>query len=108
MRTESYETNETIVPVKTKPDARSEAVTTSVTINWGEMEREDLIALAQQTLIIKLQSGWRKNGIPTEIRVEAHEYKVGARAPRKPADLAAMIGKLSADEKAALLAKLTA
>lgn len=101
-------TNIATVEVKTKADARSEAVTTQLEIDWTNMTREDLIALAQQTLVIKLQGGWRKNGIPAECKVDATEHKVGARAPRKPADLAVMIGKLSAEEKAALLAKLTA
>lgn len=104
----ALETNETTATVKTKPDARAEAVETALTINWAEMEREDLIALAQQTLVIKLQGQWRKNGIPATARVEAHEHKVGVRAPRKPADLAALIGKLSPEERNALLAKLTA
>lgn len=104
----ALETNVTTATVKTKPDARSEARETALTINWEEMEREDLIALAQQTLVIKLQSSWRKNGIPETARVDAHEHKVGVRAPRKPADLAALIGKLSPEEREALLAKLTA
>lgn len=100
--------NTTNLTVKTKPDARAEAVETAVTIDWSKMEREDLIALAQQTLVIKLQGGWRKNGIPTELSVDAADHKVGVRAPRKPADIATLIGKLSPEEKAALLAKLTA
>lgn len=98
----------TSTTVKTKPDARAEAIETAVEINWEGMTEDDLRALAQQTLVIKLQGGWRKNGIPTECKVTATDHKVGARAPRKPADLAVLIGKLSADEKAALLAKLTA
>lgn len=101
-------TNTVTVEVKTKADARSEAITTNLEIDWSKMERDDLIALAQQTLVIKLQGGWRKNGIPTELKVDATDHKVGARAPRKPADIATLIGKLSPEEKAALLAKLTA
>lgn len=100
--------NTTTRVVKTKPDARAEHVETSLEINWEGMEREDIIALAEQTLVIKLQGGWRKNGIPSECKVNATDHKVGVRAPRKPADLAALIGKLSPEERNALLAKLTA
>ncbi len=100
--------NTTSTTVKTKPDARAEAIETALEINWEGMERDDLIALAQQTLVIKLQGGWRKNGIPAECKVNATDHKVGVRAPRKPADLAALIGKLSPEEREALLAKLTA
>ena len=101
-------TNIATLSVKTKADARAEAVETALTIDYTNMTREDLIALAQQTIVIKLQGGWRKNGIPTELSVDAADHKVGARAPRKPADIATLIGKLSPEEKAALLAKLTA
>jgi hypothetical protein len=101
-------TNTTSRIVKTKPDARAEHVETALEINWEGMERDDLIALAEQTLVIKLQGGWRKNGIPAECKVNATDHKVGVRAPRKPADLAALISKLSPEERNALLAKLTA
>ena len=101
-------TNTTNLTVKTKPDARAEAVNTAVTIDWSNMNRDDLIAMAQQSIVIKLQSKWRKEGIPSEANIDAAEYKVGVRAPRKPADIATLIGKLSPEEKAALLAKLTA
>lgn len=96
--------------VKTKANARSEAVESTVIISWENMTQEDIIALAQQSLIIKLQGQWRNaNAIPSgEVKVNATDFKVGVRAPKKPADIMALVGKLSAEERAALLAKLTA
>lgn len=101
--------NTTHHDVKTKANARAEAVETKLTINWAEMEREDLIALAAQTLVIKLQSAWRNSTIPAgEHTVQAHEHKVGVRAPRKPTDLFAAAAKMSPEERAKLLAMLQA
>lgn len=99
--------NTTTHNVKTKPDARAAAIETALTIDWEGMEREDLIALASQTLVIKLQGAWRNNGIPAgEHTVKAVDHKAGVRAPRKPTDVFAAVGKMSADERAKLLALL--
>lgn len=99
----------TVTEVKTKPDARAEAVTTNLTINWEGMTEDDVRALAQQALVVKIQGGWRKNGIPAgDHEVNAADFRVGVRAPRSAPDIATMIGKLSPEEKAALIAKLTA
>lgn len=92
--------------VTTKPSAGGEKVETNLTINWEGMTDADVQALAQQALIVKLQGGWRKHGIPTgDVTINATEYKVGTRAPKKPADIAAMFQALSPEEKAAFLAK---
>jgi hypothetical protein len=97
----------TTTEVQTKPAAGEQAVITNLTINWDGMTEEDTRALAQQALIVKLQSGWRKNGIPQgDTEVNAVDFRVGVRAPRQPKDLAAMIAALSPEDKAALLAKL--
>ena len=101
--------NTTTATIKTKANARAEAITTALTINWEGMEQADIIALAQQSLVIKLQSQWRNaEAIPTEATVNAADYKIGVRAPKKPADVMALVNKLSPEERAALLAKLTA
>jgi hypothetical protein len=101
--------NKTTTEVVTRPAAGAEGVTTNLTINWEGMTEDDLRALAQQAMIVKLQGNWRKNGIPAgDHEVNAVDYKVGVRAPRQPKDLAAMIQALSPEEKAALLAKLSA
>lgn len=99
--------NLTNIEVSTKADARAEATTTNLTIDWEGMSPEDVRALAQQALVVKLQSGWRKNGIPDAVTVKAVEHKVGARQPRKAPDLLALVGSLTPEQKAALLAKLT-
>ncbi len=95
--------------IKTKPNARAEAVQTSIVINWEGLSQDEIIAMAQQSLIVKLQSKWRaEENIPTgEVTVNATDYKIGVRQPKKAADIFAIVGKLSAEEKAALLAKLS-
>lgn len=93
--------------VNTKPEAGAEAVTTNLTLNWEGMTTEDVQALAQQALIVKLQGQWRKNGIPAgDATVNVIDHKVGTRQAPTKQTLEQMIGALSAEEKAALLAKL--
>lgn len=99
---------ETKTEVTTRPAAGAEPVKTSLTLNWDGMTEDDLRALAQQALIVKLQSGWRKNGIPEEATVNVTEHKVGTRAPRGPVNIESAVKNLNADEKAALVAKLQA
>ena len=95
--------------IETKPSKDGQAILTNLTIDWDGMTEDDTRALAQQALIVKLQSGWRKNGIPEgDFTVKAADHKVGMRAPKKPTDLLSMVASLSPEEKAALLAKLQA
>lgn len=83
--------------VDTKKDKNAENVRTNLTLDWEGMTEDDVRALAAQALIVKLQSGWRKNGIPNgDATVKAVEHKVGVRAPRKPVDVKNLIA--SADE----------
>lgn len=99
----------TTTEVATKPAAGEQAITTNLTIDWEGVSEEDLRALAQQALIVKLQSGWRKNTIPAgEFEVKAADHKVGARAPRTKLTPEQMVAALSVEDKAALLAKLQA
>lgn len=92
--------------VTTKPAAGAEGVTTNLTINWDGMTPEDIQALAQQALIVKLQGKWRTGGIPAgDATVDATDYKIGVRAPRTKQTLEQMLAALSPADKAALLAK---
>ncbi len=94
--------------VKTKPDARSAAITTNLTIEWDGMTTDEFRELAQQALVVKIQGQWRNNGIPEgDHEVKAAEYKVGVRAPRGPVDPVALFKKMSPEEQAAFLAKIT-
>lgn len=96
----------TTVEVDTRANKDSEVITTNLSINWEGMSNDDLIALAQQTIVIKLQGAWRKNGIPTELKVNATEHKVGVRAPRSPQSLDSLLAKLTPEQRAELAAKL--
>lgn len=93
--------------VSTKSDARAEAVTTKLTLNWEGMAPEEIRALAEQALVVKLQGKWRKDGIPAEAEVKVVEHKVGVRSPKAPVDIFAAINSMTPEQKAALLAKLT-
>lgn len=99
--------NVTNIEVSTKADKAAEAVTTNLTIDWADMTTAEIQELAQQALIVKLQSGWRKNGIPNGAHtVKAADHKVGTRAPRGPVTAAQLLAKLSPEEVAKLRAQL--
>lgn len=92
--------------VSTKANKDATAVVTELTLNWDGMTESDLMALAQQALIVKLQGAWRKGEIPASATVNVVDHKVGTRAPKK--SLAEQLSSLSASERAELIAKLTA
>lgn len=99
--------NTTEQKVTTRPEAGKTGIVTNLTIDWENMTPDDIRALAQQSLIVKLQSAWRKDGIPAgDHTVNAANYKVGVRAPRTPQTLESMLSKLTPEEKAALVEKL--
>lgn len=96
----------TNLTVSTKADKNATAVDTALTLNWEGMTEDDLRALAQQALVVKLQGQWRKNGIPTEATVNVVDHKVGTRAARQPGKVD--INALTPEQKAELIARLTA
>lgn len=96
---------ETFVTAKTKinnVDHKS-----NVTIDWTGMSLEDIQALAQRSIIIKKQNADRTNGtIPeSSYTLKAVDYRLGVRAERKPANIETLLGKLSPEELAEVLAK---
>ena len=99
----------TTTEITTRPEAGAEGIVTNLTIDWDGMTEEDTRALAQQALVVKLQSAWRKNGIPAgDHTVKAVDHKVGARAPRTKLTPEQLVKALSPEEQANLLAKLQA
>ena len=101
--------NSTTATIKTRAAAGGTAVVTNATFNWEGMTPEDVQALAQAALVVKLQAGWRKGTIPEgDITVNAAEFKVGTRAPKAPADIKTIVAKLSPEQRAALIAQLQA
>ena len=95
--------------VSTKLDARAESQKTALTLNWEGMTPDDIRALAEQALVVKLQGKWRADkAIPAEAEVNVVEHKVGTRAARKPTDVLALVksGALTEEQKAELRALL--
>lgn len=97
--------NETRASVSTKATKDGEAVKTALIINWEGCTVEEIQAMAQQALVVKLQSGWRKNGIPEAVTVKAADHKVGQRTPGGKS-LLEKVATLSPEQKAELLAML--
>lgn len=84
---------------------------TDLTINWDGMTPEDIKALASGALVVKLQNGWRKNGIPASCTVNAVDHKVGVRTPKAPpVTIESLIEQAKSDpaKKAELIARLQA
>lgn len=100
--------NETTTTISTRMKSDQAAIDTNLTIQWDGMTPEDIQALAQQALIVKLQGSFRKNGIPATATIRAVDYKVGSRAARQPANLESLFAAMSAEEKAAFIEKATA
>lgn len=102
-------TTTTAIEVDTRASKDADSIKTNLTIDWDGMTEEDLRALAQQQLIVKLQGAWRKNGIPEgDHTVKASDYKVGVRAKREPANAAALLAAMSPDERRKVLEKYLA
>lgn len=100
--------NETKTIIATRVKADQPSIDTDLTIQWDGMTPDDIRALAQQALIVKLQNSYRKNGIPATATIRAVDYKVGSRAARQPANLESLFAAMSATEKAAFIEKATA
>lgn len=101
----NIEGNVTKLDTSTKQAGDLLAVKTHVTINWEGMERRDLIALAQQTIIIKVQAGWRraKDGIPAEATINAVDHKVGTRVRKAAPNVLELAKNATPEQKAALI-----
>jgi hypothetical protein len=110
------DTNENITRcnASTKPSANGVATVTAFTFDWTGMTDADIRAMAQSGLVIKLQSQFRrdakKNGtaIPATLNVKVTDHKPGTRTVKTERPLIERINELSPDERAALLAQLTA
>tara|TARA_R110000868_G_scaffold275086_3_gene534774 strand:- start:2933 stop:3235 length:303 start_codon:yes stop_codon:yes gene_type:complete len=92
--------------VSTKPTAADAAIETNLTLDWDGMTEDDLRALAQQALIVKLQGAWRKGTIPTEATVKVTDYKVGNRVVKSKLSLLEQIAAMSPEDKAKALSLL--
>ena len=103
-------TNITNTTTKTRLAQGTDAIETSITINWETASIEDVRALATRTIIIAAQAQWRTAGaIPPSATLDAHAFANPERT-RKPQDAVAAaksaLAKMSPEERAAFLASL--
>lgn len=97
-------------PSKTDDNQEPAAVVTALTIDWAGMTPEEIRAMAQAGLVIKLQSAMRRaeNGIPATMDVNAVEHKIGTRAVKAPVDPIEAAKKMTPEQRAAFIEKLRA
>jgi len=65
--------------VATKTDSRAVAKTTQLTVDYDGCPESTMAGLATQQLVVRLQSAWRKNGIPSTLTVAMKEYAPGTK-----------------------------
>lgn len=98
--------------VSTKADENSEAVVTQVTFDWSGVTTEEVQQLAEQALTVKVQSSWRRNGIPTgDVTVKVAEHKPGTRnvsAKDPMAAVSALLPKLTPEQRDEVKKRLAA
>ena len=103
-------TNMTTTTTKTRLAQGTDAIETTVSIDWENASIEDVRALATRTIIIAAQAQWRTAGaIPTSVTLDAHAFANPERT-RKPQDAVAAakaaLAKMSPEERAAFVASL--
>lgn len=95
--------------VKTrKAETEKEATVTNLTLDFTGMTPEELAALAANntSLVVRVQSVWRKDGIPAgDYTLNVKDFLARERAPRAKLSLAEQLAKLSPEERASLLAQ---
>jgi ketopantoate hydroxymethyltransferase len=98
--------------VSTKQDKDADEKDTALTIVFDGCPESTVRALATQALIVKLQGGWRKNGIPSTLEVAMKDYAPGTRHSGLTPEQAkaTVIAEAQADKakRAALIAQLQA
>lgn len=102
--------NTTTDTMTTRRDERvgTPKIETVVTFDWSNVTTEDYRNMATAWAKIKLQIGWRKNGIPSEAKVNVKDIVPGTRAPRGPVDPIAIAQRMTPEELTAYIATLHA
>ena len=97
---------QTVHNIATKVNARSEAKNTELTIDWENMNEDELRELARQTIVIKVQAAWRRaETIPETATIKAHDYRVGARNSAPQPTVEEMLARLSPEELAHVMSR---
>lgn len=96
--------------VSTKADKNAAAKNTVLEVIDEGCSREILVALATQTVVIRAQNMWRKNGIPDTAQIKLADYAPGVRHAAAPqpmtAEQIAEKAKSDSEFRAKLLAQL--
>ena len=96
----------TIVQCTTARAAGLTGQVTTLTIDWTGVTEAGYQALATSALTIKLQAGWRKNGIPATASVLAIEHLLGTRAKGPTLEQQVEAAKTDPELRARLIAML--
>jgi hypothetical protein len=94
--------------VHTKASKESaEQTATALTVDLTGCPEDVVVGLAIQSLTIRLQNGWRKNGIPAKAEVKMADFAPGKRvavqAPLTVDGIKAAAKTFSPEDRAALL-----
>ena len=84
---------------------------TVLTVNWDGATEDQVKALALRQIVVAVQQGFRKNGIPSTYTVNVSEVASGTRAALTPEQMIEALvegAKTDPAKKAALEAKLRA
>jgi len=90
--------------VTTRKDKDSPEKNTALTIDWTGCGEEVAKQLATQALVVKVQGGWRKNGIPASATILVKDHAPGTRssAPVTVEGIKAAAETFSPEDRAAL------
>lgn len=72
------------VTISTKRNKDSSPVNTILDVDYSTISRQQLEAGYNAFLVVKLQNGWRKNGIPAAFQCKAETYAPGTRSVTVP------------------------
>ena len=99
---------QTIRNVATAPKAGRPQQNTEITFVWDNVTLDQLRDVVEGALAIRLQSGWRRNGIPEQFTCNVQQYMTAprtraARGPITPKDALAALGAMDRETVLAAL-----
>ena len=91
--------------ISTKADKNAVEKSTVLQVNT-DCSPDIVMALALQSLVVKVQGQWRKHGIPATATINMADYTPGTRHGGAPINIHEAVKVLSAEERAVLIVQL--